>query len=124
MEKYAVVVLASSDIPEGRGRMVHALRTTHELQKAGKDVEMYFTGIGVTWLQVFHEREHPFAQNYGAMFDAIHPTIKGACNFCTTGRFKVGEHVEALNIPLVQGNDSPHFSEASLMLDGYQVITF
>ena len=35
-------------------------------------------------------------------FNDIKDHILGACNFCTTGRFKVGDSVEAMGIDLAR----------------------
>ena len=103
--------------------MVHALTAANELAQAGEDVKLLFEGIGVTWLDAFHHREHPFTQRYGTTFDAIMPHIMGACNFCTVGRFEVGDAVSALGLDLL-GAEGDHFSVGTLISDGYQVMTF
>ena len=123
MEKYALIVMGSSDTPEGRGRMVHAMTAARELVDAGEDVKLLFEGIGVTWLTAFDQREHPFTQNYGGLFDSLKEHIHGACHFCTTGRFDAGDAVKALDIPLL-GEEGGHYSFGSLVKEGFQIITF
>jgi hypothetical protein len=54
MVKTAIVVLAASDSPEGRGRMVHAPQAASELMSAGEEVRGLLEGIGVTWSEAFH----------------------------------------------------------------------
>jgi len=123
MSKIAIIVFAASDTPEGRGRMVHALQATRELKAAGIEVKMIFEGTGVTWLDAFHKAEHPFTQNYGPIFEEVRDTIEGACNFCTTGRFEVGDAVGALGLPLL-GPEGGHYSLGNLIAEGYQIVTF
>ncbi|KAA3647148.1 MAG: hypothetical protein DWQ07_06525 [Chloroflexi bacterium] len=123
MAKTAIIVLAASDTPEGRGRMVHAIHAARELKTAGEEIKMLFEGIGVTWLDAFHKADHPFTQNYGSVFEEIKDTIEGACNFCTTGRFEVGDAVETLGIPLL-GPEGGHYSLGNLVANGYQIVTF
>jgi hypothetical protein len=123
MSKIAIIVLADSETPEGRGRMAHAMTTAKELRDSDNEVRLLFEGIGVTWLKAFHLAEHPFVQNYAPLFEEVKDNIMGACHFCTAGRFDVAEHVEALNIPLLT-EESTHFSVGSLVNEGYQIITF
>ena len=79
--------------------------------------------IGVTWLQAFHVREHAVTKGYGAEFDALRPNILGACDFCTTQRFKVYDDVSALGIPLL-GGEGHHFNVSQLVAEGYQVVNY
>lgn len=123
MTKYAILVTCASDIPEGRGRMAHALITGRDIIAGGGEVKYLYQGIGVTWLQEFNKREHPFAQNYGTLFDELKPHIMGACNFCTTGRFKVAEDVAQIGVSLV-GADGEHFGVGNLVAEGYQLLAF
>jgi hypothetical protein len=123
MSKIAIIILADSETPEGRGRMAHAMTTAKELGDSENGVRILFEGVGVTWLKAFHLAEHPFTQHYAPMFEEIKDNIMGACHFCTAGRFEVLEHVEALGIPLLT-EESTHFSVGSLISEGYQVITF
>ena len=52
--------LTNSETPDGRGRMVHAMTTAQELRDAGQEVKILFEGQGVTWIEAFHTKEHPF----------------------------------------------------------------
>ncbi len=93
MARYAVVVMSEhgEGSPGGQGRMVHALSTVKALQDAGADVSLWFHGIGVTWLAAFDARYDAFTRHYGPLFDEVHGSIGGACDFCTNKRFGVGE---------------------------------
>lgn len=123
MAKIAIIVLSSTEVPEAHGRLIHALMDGKALKDAGHEVKLVFEGIGVTWLEAFHIREHPVAKGYGDEFDALRPDILGACNFCTTQRFKVQDAVRALSIPLL-GSDGHHFNISELVLEGYQTINY
>jgi DNA-binding transcriptional LysR family regulator len=123
MNDYAVVVLADSDTPGGRGRMVHALKTAQALREGGADVGIHFHGVGVTWLEVFDVREHPFAQHYGPAFDKVQDLMVGACNFCTNGRFDMSEHAKSLGVP-IEGPEGEHHTIAELVLSGTQILSF
>lgn len=123
MAKIAIIVLSSTEVPESHGRLIHALMDGNALKDAGHEVKLVFEGIGVTWLQAFHVREHQVTKGYGAEFDALGPHIHGACDFCATQRFKVQNEVAALGIPLV-GGDGRHFNISELVAQGYQVINY
>ena len=103
--------------------MVHAMTAVQELIDSGYEVKILFEGIGVTWIDAFHRADHPFTQNYGPKFEAIKPHILGACNFCTTVRFEVGDSVNAVGIDLL-GEDGGHFSVGNLVVEGYQIINY
>lgn len=122
MSKFLLISLGASDVPEGRGRMAHLLTTANDLREAGADVKVYFAGTGVTWLDAFDKREHPFTRHYGDRFDNIRPLIVGACDFCTSVRFKLAGAATNLEIPLL--GDGGHQSLAPMLLEGYQVINF
>lgn len=123
MAGFDLVVQSASDTPEGRGRMVHALKTAQELQASGADVGLYFHGIGVTWLAAFATRTDQFTENYGPLFDGVLRTIAGACDFCAAVRFDVAEAAESLGVALL-GGTGEHHTVAQLLSQGRQVVTF
>lgn len=123
MAKIAIVVLSSTETPEAHGRLIHALMDGKALKEAGHDVKLVFEGMGVTWLQEFHVREHPVTKGYSSEFDVLRPHILGACDFCATKRFQVQDAVNALGIPLL-GGDGHHFNASVLVAEGYQVINY
>ena len=122
MSKVAIVMLSASDTPEGRGRMVHAMYSARECKEAGDDVKLIFDGIGVTWLEAFSRREDQFTQHYGATFDEVKDTIVGACNFCATVRFDIGDTIEREGYTLL-GEEGGHHSFRDLIENDYQIIT-
>ena len=122
MQKVAIVVLTNSDSPEGRGRMVHALHLANDLKEANDDIKLVFEGIGVTWLDAFAKRDHPFTENYGPLFDAVEDKILGACNFCST-RFDVRETVQSKGYNFL-GDEGKHHRTRDLIAAGYQIINF
>ena len=105
MSKHAVVVLAESDTPPGRGRMAHAMRTVAALKDRGEDVALYFEGAGVNWIKAFADRDHPFTQN-----------------FCSSVRFETAPEAEAAGVPLL--GDGGHHDLGELLVDGVNVTTF
>jgi hypothetical protein len=123
MAKIALIILSSTEVPEAHGRLIHALMDGTALKAAGHDVKLMFEGIGVTWLQAFHVREHPVTKGYGAEFDALRDNIHGSCDFCSTQRFKVRDEVVALGIPLL-GGEGHHFNVSELVSAGYQIINY
>lgn len=123
MDRYALVVMAAADSPEGRGRMVHMLETARGLRAAGKHFEIWLHGAGVSWASVFDAGEERFAQAYGPLFAQVKDSIAGACDFCTDGRFQVGDAVRRLGIEVV-GGEGRHHTAADLIGDGASIITF
>ena len=123
MNRYAIVVLAPEETPEGRGRILHAFTTARDLAASGSDVAIYFDGIGVTCLTAFHERSNQFTRHYGELFDEIRPLIAGACDFCARKRFDAAGASVALGVDFVGGADQ-HHSLAPLLLEDVTVSTF
>lgn len=123
MNKIAIVVLADSDVPEGRGRMAHALQLAKAAQDGGQDVTLVFEGIGVKWLEAFHKRDHPFTQNYGPVFDAVKDNVRGACDFCSKTRFGVGDALAEAGFTFL-GGEGQHYTMKELLDEGRQIITF
>lgn len=123
MNRYAIVVLAPEDTPEGRGRILHAFTTARDLAAAEHEVAVYFDGIGVTCLTAFQQRDNQFTQHYSELFDEIRPLISGACDFCARRRFDAADAAAALGVDFLGGEDH-HHSLASLLLDDVTVTTF
>lgn len=125
MAGYAIVVMCEpgEDHPGGQGRMLHALYGARELRAAGEDVTVWFHGIGVTWITAFDEQADKFTQVYRPLFDEVRDLISGACEFCAVKRFGAGTSAADLAIPVVRGTGD-HHTVATLVAQGYQVITF
>lgn len=123
MAKYLISIISASDTPEGRGKMTHALHTGRDIIANGGEIKFVYQGLGVTWLQEFNKREHPFTQHYWGIFEEMREHIMGACNFCTNGRFKVGDDVKAMDVAIV-GEDGEHFAVGDMLAQGYQLLTF
>lgn len=123
MNKYVVMVMGESDTPEGRGRMVHAMKAVNDLKASGAEVKMVFAGIGVTWMSEIHKMEHPFVQHYQPLWESVKEDVVGVCNFCATGRFKTGDETEALGFGFL-GDEGQHLNISELISDGSQLLTF
>ena len=124
MAKYALIV-RDIEPPQGRGKVAHTLTNALELKAADHEVKVLFEGQGVEWLALFQKREDNFTKHYGARFDEAHAAglLAGACNFCTTVRFKVAESAEHYGVPLY-GDDGQHGSLVSFLQEGYQILSF
>lgn len=118
--KYAIVLMAPEETPDGRGRLLHAFTTCRDLAEAGADVEFYFDGIGVECLTAFRAGENPFSEHYVKLFNQVLPFSK-ACGVCCK-HFRADNAAEALGVEMVSLDE--HRSLAPLILDGYRVITF
>ncbi len=122
-DKTAIILFSDTEHPGSHGRFIHAFTAAKELKDAGRDFKVVFEGIGVTWLGALHLRDHPVAKAYGHLFDEVRDHVMGACYFCTTKRFEMGDSAEALGIPMLTGHGE-HFSIGTLVDEGYQIITY
>ena len=125
MEKYALVVMSETGEahPGGQGRMLHALKAAEDFKSVGVPVNMFFHGIGVTWVTAFDGRADRFTQAYGPLFDNVRDTIGGACHFCAATRFDASESAARLGVPLL-GEPGEHHTVAALVADGFRPIVF
>jgi DsrE/DsrF/DsrH-like protein len=125
MAKYALVIMSEGGEghPGGQGRMLHALNGAKELRAAGHDVSIWFHGIGVTWLTTFEAQEDRFTQVYRPLFDEVRDLVSGACEFCAVTRFGAGASAAKLDVPVVRGAGE-HHTVASLIAEGYEVLSF
>lgn len=123
--RHAILVLAESDNPAARGRMVHALHLARELRDAGCTVKLVLGGQGVTWAGFFTAERakgddaHPYARKYGHLF---HDADVVVCNMCAR-RFDVHDAVCAAGFA-VDGEGQEHLRLGALVAEGYQVTTF
>jgi hypothetical protein len=118
MLKIAIILLAAPDTAEGTGRMANALTTAQEFQEAGDDVRLMFDGAGVTWVPRLTDAD----EKYSRLFEKVRPVVSGACLYCSRA-YGVKDAVEASGVPFVSDfNDHP--SLRTLVVDGFQVLTF
>lgn len=125
MAKYAIVVMSEGgeDHPGGQGRMLHAMNGAKDLRAAGEDVSIWFHGIGVTWLTAFDEQADRYTQVYRPLFDEVRDLIGGACEFCAVTRFGAGTSATNLGVPVLR-SAGEHHTIATLIAEGYQIVTF
>jgi hypothetical protein len=100
------------------GRLFNALEAVKELKEAGDDVELIFDGAGTKWVVELSRPDH---KAHG-LYVAVKDRVSGVCSFCA-GAFGVHDEVMACGAPLAKDYDG-HPSFRSLLLRGYQVITF
>ena len=122
--KYLLIV-RDVEPPQGRGKMAHTLTNALELNASGHDVKVLFEGQGVEWLRLFEQREDGFTKGYGQRFDQAHQAgvLAGACNFCSSIRFKTSDSAARLSIPLY-GEENEHGSLVPFLEAGWQVLSF
>lgn len=118
MLKIAIVILAGTETHEGLGRVVNALETAKELQAHEDDVRIVFDGAGAQAAATLADPEHRMHRLFGQTQDSIH----GVCKFCAKS-FGVTEQIQSANIPLLDEYDN-HPSLRSLVIGGYQILTF
>lgn len=118
LAKIAVVVLAESEPHESLGRLVNGLVTAKECQENGDDVRLVFDGGGTQGLAAVARPDHQAHKLYTDVRDVI----SGACSYCAAA-FGVKEKLLEFDIPLLD-EYAQHPSLRSLIVDGYQVVTF
>lgn len=118
MNKVAILVLAESGSHESAGRITNAMEFAKELHENDDDVKIIFDGAGVTFIPELEKEDnkmHP-------LYQAVKPTIAGACKFCSKA-FGVINEVSKSDVGLLDDYDD-HPSIRSYVEDGYQVVTF
>ena len=118
MAKAAIVVLADTESSGDLGRVVNALTTAKELKEAGDEVTIVFDGAGTKWIKALSSKEH----KYAPLFDSVKDRIAGACDYCARA-FGVRREVESAGVPLLSELEQ-HPSIRTLLVEGYEVITF
>ncbi len=117
MEKVAILVLADTESHADLGRLTNALQTAAEFDDAGDDVRVIFDGAGTGWVPELEDESHPAHPLYRSLKDAV-----DVCEYCA-GAFDVAADVESSDVEMVAENDG-HPSVRSLVVEGYDVITF
>jgi hypothetical protein len=116
--KAALVVLAGTELREGLGRVVNALITANELRANNDEAILVFDGAGTQWIATLADESH----RYHGLFEQARRAIRGACDYCAQA-YGVRDQVEAAGIPLLDEYER-HPSLRSLLVDGYQIVTF
>lgn len=116
--KVAIVVLADSERHEGLGRVVNAMIAAGEMHEAGDDVRLIFDGGGTVWPGELAKEDHPAHP----LWESVHDVVAGACSYCADA-FEARAGVEQAGVTLME-EYKRHPSFRSLLVDGYQVITF
>lgn len=116
--KVAIVVLADNETHEGLARVVNAMVATREFHDAGDDVKLIFDGGGTVWPGELSKDDH------GAhpLWEAVQDAVWGACSYCADA-FDARAGVEQAGVELLE-EYKRHPSFATLLHEGYQVITF
>ncbi len=118
MAKAAIVLLADNETPEGTGRMANALTTAREFAEFGDEVRVIFDGAGVKWVPTLLDEEH----KYHGLLSSIREQVDGACAYCARA-YGVKDAIDEADFPLT-AEYRDHPSLRSLVVDGYEVITF
>lgn len=118
MAKAAIVLLADTETKEGLGRMSNALTTVREFKEGGQEVTLIFDGAGTKWVGELSDPDH----KYNGHFESVKGEVQGACAYCARA-FGVKDEVQESGVELL-GDFEGHPSLATLVAQGYQVITF
>jgi len=120
VEKVAVILHAEPGTHDAMGRALHALLYTRELKEAGHDVKLIFDGGGTKWVGELSRGDHPLADLFSAVKES--GSIAGVCEYCVGAFGGETRDVEKCGLPLANEYEG-HPSVASLIGEGYQVIT-
>lgn len=123
--KTAILVLSDpqSGSEESLGRLFNALAATYDFKQRGDDVTLYFNGAGTRWSGVVTQADHPAHELYKAVEDKVGGVSCGCADV-----FGARETAEKQGFDLITDNSVPGTSGlpsvATLVADGYQVVTF
>jgi hypothetical protein len=120
----AVVVLADpAGGDDAAGRVFNALAATADLRRDGEAVTVTFQGAGTRWAALLADPGHPFHE----LFVSVRPAVAGVSDACAAF-FGAREDAVAAGFDLVTGNRVEGVGElaslASLIADGYRILTF
>lgn len=116
--KVAIIVLADDETHEGLGRVVNAMVAAKEMVDSSDDVRLIFDGGGTVWPGQLSQHDHQAHRLWESVFPAIH----GACSYCADA-FDATQGVVDAGVKLLD-EYKRHPSFRTLLVDGYQIITF
>lgn len=118
MHKVAILVLADTETHGDLGRLVNALEVAKEFLDHGDEVKIVFDGAGTKWVPALEDTDH----KRHALWLSVKGSVAGACSYCSVA-FGARDGVEAAGVELLsEFHDHP--SVRSLVVQGYQVLTF
>lgn len=122
-QKIAIVLQAGSETHEGLARALHALLYAQELTERGVETRLIFDGAGSEWAAKLLAPENQQEEGLADMLTGLadQGLAYEVCDFCS-GAFHVKDKLQAANAPL-SGQYMNHPSIASLVVDGFQILT-
>ncbi len=117
MPNAAIVVLAGTDSPSDLGRVVNALQTAQEFDDEGDQVSIIFDGAGTQWIPELADEDHDYHSLYAELTD-----LMSACHYCANA-YGVADEVAESSATLLDEYEG-HPSIRSLVVDGYEIITY
>jgi hypothetical protein len=118
--RFAVVLQAGKESPDGMARALHALLYSKELVEEGYEVVLIFDGAGTQWADELKDPEskNKILQSYQDIQELGITEV--VCEYCA-GAYGVKENLEALKCPL-SGEYQGHPSIAKWVEKGHQLI--
>jgi len=98
--------------------MSNALSTVRKFKEEGQKVTLIFDEAGTKWIGELTDPDH----KYSGHFESVKDEVEGACAYCARA-FGVKDEVQESGVELL-GEFEGHPSLATLVTEGYQVITF
>jgi len=117
MEKVLILILAGTEIEEGRGRVFTALMMAKELKETGHEVKILFDGAGTEWIPELEEPTHKL--HY--LYKSVNDVIDGICEFCAEA-YGVKDTLPK-NIKL-RGEYGGHQSYKKYIDEDYEILSF
>lgn len=122
--KVAIVILSDPNAgEEATGRAVNGLAAAYDLKQRNDEVTIVFQGAGSRWASVLAQNDYPFH----GLYELVKDRVAGVSCACSDV-FGARAVVEATGLPLLTDNKIPGTSGlasfASLIADGYTVLTF
>lgn len=118
MTKIAIVVFSDTETAEALGKVSNAFMLALEAIENGDDLKIIFEGAGTKWIGQMEKEDHKLNK----LYLSIKNHITGACSFCAKA-FGVKNEVEKAGITMLS-DFKDHPSIRSLVVEGYQIISF
>ena len=115
-----IALLVFSDTSQANlAKGLHALLITKQLHQSGIEVRLIFDGAGTAWITALADPEH----RLHGLFNEVKGLglMEGVCHYCS-GHYSDPALVEKEGLALL-GEAEGHPDIASLIKDGYQILT-
>ncbi|MEG1556298.1 MAG: hypothetical protein RR356_06190 [Bacteroidales bacterium] len=117
MRKIAIIIFADTTTVEDLGRVANAFVLADEAIEAKDQLQIIFEGTGTKWIGELENSEHKLHHPYTQLKSHI-----SVCKFCAEA-FGVKHHAVKAGLAL-RDEYKDHLSVRTLLVEGYDVITY